>query len=70
MRTAQNMVSDVGVPAASSSGGLVRFAATAKGNEERSAHAQFKKYKLGIPIPFFDSKFKRPGRETTARSTT
>ena len=45
------MVSDVGVSAASSSGGLVRFAATAQGNEERSAHAQFKKYKLGIPIP-------------------
>ena len=45
------MVADVGQQAASASGGLVRFAQTAVGNEERSAHTQFKKHKLDMPIP-------------------
>ena len=51
VRTAKNMVADVGQQAASASGGLVRFAQTAVGNEERSVHTQFKKHSLDMPIP-------------------
>ena len=50
VRTARNIVADVGVAAASTAGGLLEFAKCSEVNAERDAHRFIDRYRMRLPL--------------------